>query len=84
MVNEEALPWLSSNIALLSESGSSRPRMEADVLQGRQGGEAVLSGSAGRGGRSWGCLGKQPSLRAAPSRFQFLERKGTGASPEGV
>lgn len=30
--NEEKLPWMSSNIALLTESGSSRPWMEVEAL----------------------------------------------------
>lgn len=62
--NEEKLPWMSSNIALLTESGSSRPWMEVEVLQGCRKGKTVLSE-----GPELEMPGQQPSLGSVPLMF---------------
>ena len=66
-----------SSIIVLSaeaESESSRARMEVEMLQGKQGGEGSAQWRHSQRGPEQGGLGKQPSLRAAPSMLQFLER----------
>lgn len=52
--NGEKLPWTSSDIVLLAESGSSRPGMEVETLQGVGEGRAGLSGGTARGGPAGG------------------------------
>ena len=68
--NEERLPWMSPDTAVLAASGSSRPGVEAETLQGRLGGEGVLSGGPELGG-----LGKPPSLGSVLSTLQFREER---------
>lgn len=82
MASEEKLPWMSSDTALLAESGSSRPGLEVEMLQGESGkGRQCSAEVQSEGAQSRGRPGKQHSLGAAPSVLWLLEEKGAGASP---
>lgn len=76
--NEEKLPWMSSIIALLTESGSSRLWMEVEALQGCRKGKTVLSG-----GPELEMPGQQPSLGTVPLISSSWKENGVDASPEG-